>query len=188
MPMNPRDPNGWPSWVGAIAVVLGLWLAAAYGVEAARHWVLPSASSGQWSSMWECPEDELIEENVSPRTCEQMAERVGAFIGARADWFRAFGIAAFSAGVVLAIASMFVAMGLLDGRRWAPRAFVLTLGALAGLDLALFAASANSHPIVRDEYLWNSLLWFVLHVGLIAAVVAGVQEDGRAGARGHFRA
>ena len=180
MSMSYRDSDGWPSWVGAIAVVLGLWLAASHGVEASRHWVLPSASSGEWAGMWECPEDELIEENVSLRTCEQMAERVGAFVGARADWFRDFSIPAFVAGSILAIASMFVAMGLLDGRRWAARAFVATVGALALLDLALFAASANSHPIIRDEYLWNSLLWFVLHVGLITAVVAGLQEDGHA--------
>lgn len=158
-------------------MVLGFYLAASYGVEASKHYTLYAQSVEEFSTLWECPEGELEEENVSLQTCEKMAERTAALIEARPDWFRAFQIFVGVTGAILAMVSIFIAMGLIDWRPWAPSAFVAVTGALAALDLAVFVATANSDPILRDEYLWNSLLWFLIHSGLMMAALAGMKEE-----------
>ena len=76
------------TWTGAIAVVLGLFLAAEYGVLASGHYAIAPQSSEQWAKGWKCPADELEEENVSVAECQAMAARVGAIMTARPDWFR----------------------------------------------------------------------------------------------------
>ncbi|MGH8728685.1 MAG: hypothetical protein ACREV9_11135 [Burkholderiales bacterium] len=167
----------WATWVGTIAVILGFYLASAYGVEAAKQYTLHAESVAEFATLWECPEDELIEENVSLQACEGMAERVEAIIEVRPDWFRGFHMAVGIGGALLALVSIFVATGLIDWRPWAPSAFIAVTGALAVLDLAVFIATANSDPVLRDEYLWNSLLWFLIHSGLMAATIAGKQEN-----------
>lgn len=177
---RPSTDPAWTTWVGTLTILLGLYLAAAYAVEATKQYVLRSSTGAEFATLWECPADELAEEDVSELTCEQMAGRVAAFIDARPDWFRSFNLGVGIAGSLFALISIFVAMGVMDRRPWARPALTGVMAALALLDLAVFTASANAPPIIRDEYLWNSLLWFLIHTGLIAALVAGKQEDAHA--------
>lgn len=174
---NTLEGPVWAGWVGTIAVILGFYLASSYAVEATKHYTLYAQSADEFATLWKCPKGELEEENVSLQTCEGMAGRVAAFIEARPDWFRGFQIFVGVTGTILAMVSIFIAMGLIDWRPWAPSAFVAVTGALAALDLAVFIATANSNPILRDEYLWDSLLWFLIHSGLMVAALAGMKDD-----------
>ncbi|MFA9461062.1 hypothetical protein [Thiohalorhabdus methylotrophus] len=166
----------WASWLGAIAVVLGLYLAADFGVEASRQYVLDFPSQEAWADSWECPPDELEEEGVSPVVCDEMASQVSSFLVARPDWFRGFQMGVALAGTGLALLSMVSALGLLNGRAWAPMATVAVFTAFAVLDAVGLIAVANGNPMLRDMYLWQWTLWLMLHIALAVAAYAGSQK------------
>src|SRR5690606_9427186 len=76
-------------------------------------------------------------------------------------------------GTLLALVSIAVGAALVDERRWAPGAAIVVFGALALIDAASFVGAANTGPILRGLYMWNFLLWLVIHLMMTAAAVAG---------------
>lgn len=173
--MDVRHGNSLGTWTGVLAVVLGLLLAAEFGVLGGTHFAIGPQTTEQWSKSWRCPADELAEENVSLAECQSMAARVGAIIAARPAWFRPAQIALGSVGVIAALVSVIVAIGMVDRRRWAARAAVFSFSVLLGLDALQIAMAAQTGPVLRSESLWKFVPWGVVHLALLTAVLAGMQ-------------
>ena len=45
------------------------------------------------------------------------------------------------------------------------------------IDLLQFAAVVNAGPILRDLYLWNILLWCVIHLMMTTGALAGRHSE-----------
>ncbi len=164
----------WQSWLGTVAVVLGVLLAAAHGTEWTKQRVLAYATpEGGILPAAECPEDELIEEGLSLGECEQLVENVRRYIVSAPEWFLGFQSRLAAIGTLLAFVSIGVGVALVDRRSWAPAASVVVFGALALIDAAGFVAALNTGPILREVYLWNALLWFSLHFMMTIGAAAG---------------
>lgn len=187
---RPSSP-AWPSWLGVVAIVLGVLLAAEHGTEWMKQRVLVNATSvlmneaptedGQLPSAI-CPEDELIEEGLSMGECTALVDNVRRFLVSAPDWFYGFqtGLAAF--GTALALVSILVGAALLDRRRWAPVGAAATFAALAAVDAAGFVAALGTGPILRDIYLWDWLVWFAIHLMMTVGAVAGYADSREAAA------
>jgi hypothetical protein len=52
---------------------------------------------------------------------------------------------------------------------------MMNFGALAALDVIGFVAVVNAGPLLRDFYLWQLLLWFLIHLMMTVAAVVGRQ-------------
>ncbi|HEX7081819.1 MAG TPA: hypothetical protein VF329_12475 [Gammaproteobacteria bacterium] len=164
----------WASWVGTVAVVLGVLLTAERGTEWMKQVVIANATpvSGQLPDA-ECPTDELIEEGLSAAECEQLVANVRNHIVSAPPWFPGVQTLLAATATILALLSIGVGASLLEGRAWAPGAAVYTFGALALVDAAGFVAAVNAGPILRDAYLWGFLLWFFIHLMMTIGVAAG---------------
>lgn len=164
----------WQSWLGVVAAVLGVLLAAAHGTEWTKQVVIANATpaSGVLPAA-ECPEDELIEEGLSVAQCEQLVSEVRSFIASAPEWFPGYQTVLSALGTLLALASIAVGAALVNERRWAPGAAVAVFGALALIDAASFVGAANTGPILRGLYMWNFALWLVIHLMMTAGAVAG---------------
>jgi len=164
----------WQSWLGTVAVVLGVLLTAAHGTEWTKQRVLVHATpEGGVLPAAECPEDELIEEGLSVEECEQLVSNVRRYIVSAPEWFPGFQSSLAAIGTVLAVVSIGIGAALVDRRRWAPGAAVVVFGALALIDAAGFVAALNTGPILRDVYLWNALVWFFVHFMMTIGAAAG---------------
>src|SRR5690606_36093721 len=78
----------WTSWLGIVAIVLGLLLTADHGTEWTKQAVMAGATpaDGRLPAA-ECPEDELIEEGLTLEECEQLVSEVRSFIASAPEWF-----------------------------------------------------------------------------------------------------
>lgn len=170
---NSESYPAWASWLGVVIVTLGVLLTAVQGNEWLTHKVVGPPQPAAERPEADCPEDELEEEGLSLAECEQMVANVRSLQVSRPDWFRGFAMASAATGAAVAFGSIFVGAGLVNYRRWAPPAALAVLGALALIDVAQFAAVTQSGPIVRQMYLWDTLLWLLLHLVLIVGVAAG---------------
>lgn len=167
-------PAAWASWLGVVAVVLGVLLAAGHGTEWTKQAVIAGATpAGGRLPPAECPEDELIEEGLSVAECEQLVSDVRSFIASAPEWFPPAMTAVAAAGTALAIVSVLIGAALLDRRRWAPGAAIAVFGALAAVDAAEFVVTVNAGPILRGEYLWPSLVWLTAHLMMTIGAAAG---------------
>lgn len=167
----------WGSWLGIIAVVLGVFLTASHGTELMKQAVITqSAPAGEQFPASDCPEDEIEEEGLSVAECEQMVTNVRGIILSTPHWFPNFQMGLAFVGTVLAFLSILVGSALLNYRRWAPVAAIPTFGALAAIDVLGFLAVVNTGPILRSLYLWNILLWLIIHMMMTVAAVAGRQS------------
>lgn len=164
----------WESWLGIVAIVLGVLLVAAHGTEWTKQVVIANATpaSGQLPAA-ECPEDELIEEGLSLAECEQLVSEVRSFIVSAPSWFPAYQTAIAAIGTLLAFVSIVVGAALVDHRAFGAAAAVPVFGALALVDAAGFIGAANTGPILRGLYMWNFLLWFVIHMLMTVGAAAG---------------
>ena len=167
------------AWLGIVAVLFGILLTANHANEWLVQKVISPDSAAARGIESECPEDELEEEGLSAAECRLMVSRIKIMIVSRPAWFRAFQMTAAAAGAVIAFISVFVGIGLVDDRSWAPRAAVLVFAALMVIDLAQFTATVNSGPLLRAAYLWNILLWFFVHLTMTVAALVG-RSSGRA--------
>lgn len=173
---NTAGPSGpaWESWLGVVAIVLGVLLAAAHGTEWTKQVVIANATpAGGQLPAAECPEDELIEEGLSLDECEQLVSEVRSFIVSAPDWFPSYQTALSAIVTLLAVASIVVGAALVDHRTWAAAAAIAVFGALALVDAAGFIGAANTGPILRGLYMWNFLLWFVIHMMMTVGAAAG---------------
>lgn len=171
---NGAHGPAWENWLGIVAIVLGVLLAAAQGTELTRQFVIASStpSDGRLPAA-ECPEDELIEEGLTRAECEQLVSNVRGFIVSAPPWFPRFQSVLAATGVVLAIVSIVVGAALVNREAWGAAAAVPAFAALALVDAAAFAGAVQTGPILRDLYLWNFLLWFVIHLMMTLGAAAG---------------
>jgi len=164
----------WQSWLGIVAIVLGVLLAATHGTEWMKQRVLINATPADGHlPAAECPEDELIEEGLSVAECEQLVSNVRSQVVSAPPWFPGLQSMLAAVGTVLAILSIGVGAGLIERRGWAPGAAIGVFGALTLVDAASFVAAVNTGPILRDVYLWNVLLWFFVHLMMTLGAAAG---------------
>lgn len=167
----------WASWLGAIAIVFGLFLAATHANELLKQVVITPDSAAAQNKPLKCPEDELEEEGISMAECELMATNVKNMIVSRPQWFRAFQIGLMMVGTIIAIGSIFIGIALVDYRKWAPTAAIITFSALAAIDVIGIVAVINTGPLLRELYLWDILLWVIIHLMMIAGALAGRRDE-----------
>ncbi len=164
----------WASWLGIVAVLLGVLLGAVHGNEWMKHGVVvPMVTDSGGPPAPDCPDDELAEEGLSVAECVQMARSVQDVLVSRPDWYRGFHMSVSALGLLLALGSIFAGVALVDYRRWAPAAAFAIFTALALIDCVLFAAVLYTGPLMRGMYLWNLTLWFFLHLTMAVAALAG---------------
>ncbi|MGH8502705.1 MAG: hypothetical protein ACREVE_09580 [Gammaproteobacteria bacterium] len=169
-----RSGPAWASWLGVVAIVLGVLLTAAHGNEWMKQIVITQATpASDRLPPAECPKDELIEEGLSLAECQQMVANVRNFTLSAPDWFPAFQATLAAVGTAVAFISIIIGAALLNYRGWAPAVAILTFGALAAIDVIGFIGALNTGPILRDVYLWNFLLWFSIHLMMTVGVIAG---------------
>ena len=121
------------------------------------------------------PEDELADEGLS--LVEESEQMVARLEGVIEDDAGLVPRGADRAGVLSGIDRVSI-----DRRRGgagelpdtAALAAVVTFGALLSIDIGGALAALNAGPIVREMYLWNALLWILLHLMMtIGALSSG---------------
>ncbi len=167
---------GWASWLGVVAVIFGILQTAAHSNEWLTQKVIAPDTAAVQGIAPRCPEDELVEEGVSSAECELMVAKVRIMIASRPDWFRGFQMGLSTLGALVAFGSVFIGAALVQYRSWAPHLAVITFAGLLAIDAAGFAAAINTGPLLRATYLWNSLLWFFIHLVMTAGAVAGLRS------------
>ncbi len=170
----------WASWLGVVAVIFGILQTAAHGNEWMTQKVIAPGTAAVQGIPPRCPEDELVEEGISRAECELMTAKVRIMIVSRPDWFRGFQMGLALIGTVVAFGSIFVGSALVQYRNWAPHAAVITFAGLLAIDAVGFAAATNTGPLLRATYLWNTLLWFFIHLVMTAGAVAGFRSESTA--------
>jgi hypothetical protein len=171
----------WASWLGVVAIVLGVLLTAAHGNEWMKQIVITeSTPAGDQVPPPECPPDELVEEGLSLAECRQMVANVRNLALSAPDWFAGFQATLAAVGTVVAFLSIIIGAALVNYRSWAPAAALLTFAALATIDLTGFIGALNTGPVLRDIYLWDILLWFSIHLMMTVGVIAGLARQRRA--------
>lgn len=122
----------------------------------------------------DCDEDELLEEGLTLAECHQLATVVHNISISSPPWFPGFHIFVSATGTFVAMLSIVAGIALIDLRPWAPATAVAACALLAGLDVASFIGVINTGPIIRGQYLWPILLWFFIHLTLVAAAAAAL--------------
>ncbi len=176
--LNNSDGPAWASWLGVIAVLLGVLLASWQANEWMRLSIVgePPFSVDNMPEP-ACEEDELAEEGLTLVECRQMALSVHDINLSSPDWFRGYHMGVSFAGFLISLVSIFIGIALVDYRRWAPAAAFVTFGALAFVDVMAFVGVVNTGPLVRQLYLWTLLLWFFIHVVMTVAAYAGREHE-----------
>lgn len=169
-------PPAWASWLGAVAVILGVFLTAVHGNELLKQIVLASAApaDGRMPAAV-CPEEELEEEGLTLAECEHMVANVRGLILSAPDWFPRVQTGLALAGTIVAFLSIIVGAALVGHRVWAPAAAPPVFGALAAIDALGFVAAVNAGPILRQLYLTDNLLWLLIHLIMTVGAVAGLR-------------
>lgn len=168
----------WAEWIGVLAVLLGAYLTASFGVHTTQQYVLSlPITAEERASELECPQDELIEEGISQQVCEQMQAAMAVRLITTPDWFRDLQFWLGIGGMVLAAGSLWAGMALVDWRPWAPPVFIGVTVALIALELTGLIAAAQSGPLIRKAFLWDDLLWLAIHIALATAVAAAWTAD-----------
>jgi hypothetical protein len=183
-PMDAPPPApAWASALGVVAIVLGVFLTATH----ANEWMKQSVVAGlappsEILPTAVCPEKELADEDLSLVECEQMVARLEGVIQATPDWFVAAQTALAALGALIAFGSIVVGAALVSFRPWAPLAAIVAFGALLLIDVGGALAALSAGPIVREIYLWDALLWVLIHLMMTIGAVIGWRGEGLAGA------
>lgn len=176
--VNTTEAPGWASRLGVVAILLGILLTAWHANEWLKIAVV-GAPPFTIATMPQpdCEEDELEEEGLTLEECRQLAFTVQDISISSPGWFMAFHMAVSVAGTLLALASVFVGIALIDARRWAASIAVFVFGALAVLDVVSFTGVVNSGPLIRQMYLWSILVWFFVHLAMLIGSVVGRENE-----------
>lgn len=176
--VNRAEAPGWGSRLGVVAILLGILLTAWHANEWLKIAVV-GAPPFNIATMPEpdCEEDELEEEGLTLEECRQLTFTVHDISISSPGWFMAFHTTVSIAGTLLALASVFVGIALVDYREWAASAAVSVFGALAVLDVVSFTGIVNSGPLIRQMYLWSILVWFFIHLALLMGSVVGRENE-----------
>ncbi|MEQ8661417.1 MAG: hypothetical protein RLW62_11405, partial [Gammaproteobacteria bacterium] len=119
------------------------------------------------------PAEELEEEGLSRAECEYMVTHVAGMALSAPGWFPRTQTLLAGAGAILGFASIIIGGALVNYSVPAAGAAVLVFAGLVGVDALQFAVVVNTGPVLRDLYLWQILLWFLLHLMMTAAAIAG---------------
>jgi hypothetical protein len=171
--VRPSNGPAWAACLGIVAVLFGALMAAAAGTELMAQRVIAPNSAAAQIIPADCRKDEAAQEGVSVEECELMVANVRIMIASRPSWFRSVQTGLALVGALAAVGSIFAGIALIDYRRWAPAAAALIFGTLLVLDAAEFAAALFTGPLLRAMYLWNAVVWFAVHLCLVAGAVAG---------------
>lgn len=133
----------------------------------------------------DCRKDEAKQESVSVAECELMVANVKIMIASRPSWFRGVQMGLALLGTLAAFGSILIGVALVDYRRWAPGAAVITFATLLALDGVGFIAAFYTGPLLRALYLWNILLWFSIHLSMTLGAIAGRHAEYVAQHRAH---
>jgi hypothetical protein len=171
---NSATGLAWASALGVVVIVLGIFLTAFHSNEAMKQAVLVNymPESGQLPAAF-CPEEELEEEGLSLGECEYMATHVEGLALSTPEWFPAVQIWLAGIGALLAFISVIVGGALVNYKSAANIPAVVVFGGLLLIDAAQFAAVVNTGPILRDIYLWNIMLWILIHLMMLCGIIAG---------------
>lgn len=164
----------WASALGVVTIVLGIFLTSFHSNEAMKQAVIAEhmPESGILPAAV-CPEEELEEEGISMAECEYMVKHVEGIALSTPEWFPSVQITLASIGALLAFISIIIGGALVNFKPAATGAAVIVFAGLTLVDAAQFAAVVNTGPILRDIYLWNILLWLLIHLMMLCAVIAG---------------
>lgn len=155
--------------LGVVAVLFGVLLLASQGTELLKQSVILPGSAAELGLPADCRPDELEEEGLSLEECQLMVSSVRITLASSPDWFRPLQLMlslGASLGAMLAIA---VGIGIASGRTQLLTFAVTVFGLLLVLDGVGFIAAVNTGPLLRAQYLWPALLWFFIHLCLLAA-------------------
>ncbi|MEX2495808.1 MAG: hypothetical protein WD448_06955 [Woeseia sp.] len=186
LPAPARETGGpaWASWLGVIAVLLGVLLAAWHSNEWMKLAIVGEPPyTIETMPEADCEADELEEEGLTLAECRQLALNVHSISISSPDWFKGFHMRISAAGLLFALATVFIGVALVDYRAWAATAAVPLFGGFAILDTVAFTGVVNTGPLIREMYLWPILLWFFIHLTIAVAAYAGRQNEREAAAR-----
>jgi hypothetical protein len=167
----------WTSWLGVMAILFGIFLTAAHGNQVLSHLVYEPDSAAMHDISIDCEEDELEEEGITLEECNLMGTTVKNVILSSPDWFRDFHIGLSAVGIVVALVSVFVGILLVDYRSWVVKPAIVVFGALLAIDMIGFLTVVNTGPLLRAMYLWDILLWALIHLVMTAGALAGFHPD-----------
>lgn len=170
---SPAFGPAWASSLGVIAIVLGVFLTAMHGTELMKQYVMVNSMSAGEMPVADCPEEELEEEGISLAECEYMVEHVWGLGLSTPDWFPGVQMTLAGIGTILAFVSIVIGGALVNYKSWAVSAAVAVLGGLILVDALQFMAVVNAGPIIRNIYLWNILLWLIIHLLMMTGAIAG---------------
>jgi len=170
----------WASALGVVTIILGVFLSAYHGNEVMKQAVMVAhmPASGELPAA-ECPRDELEEEGLSIAECEYMVTHIEGIALSTPGWFPGIQMWLAGIGTVIAFISIIVGGALVNYNPLASGTAVFVFAGLILVDVGQFAAVVNTGPILRDIYLWNILLWILIHLMMLCAVIAGRQGNGQ---------
>jgi hypothetical protein len=159
-------------WLGVVAVLFGILLLANHGNEFLKQSVLTPGSAAELGVAADCRPDELEEEGLSLQECELMVSNVQIALVSSPAWFRSTMQWLSVFGILFATYSITSGIAFVGERKTNRTLVVLCFGGLVLLDLFIFVAAVNTGPLLRAQYLWSTLLWFFIHLSLLAAVLS----------------
>lgn len=172
-----RGP-GWASALGVVAIVLGVFLTGYHGNELMKQAVTVNAMpASDKMPAADCPQEELEEEGLTLAECEYLVSHIEGIALSTPDWFPTVQMGLAATGMVLAFISIIVGGALVNYKSSAVTAAILVFAALTLVDVAQFTAVVNTGPLLRDIYLWNILLWFLIHMMMMVAAIAGRHSE-----------
>lgn len=164
----------WASCLGVVAIVLGVFLTGLHGTE----WMKQAVMMNHYSDTLEqpaadCPEEELEEEGISLAECEFMVDHVWGLGLSTPDWFPGTQMLLAAIGTLLAFLSLIIGGALVNYKAWAVPVAIAVFAGLTAVDALQFAAVVNAGPVIRNIYLWNILLWLLIHLLMLTGAIAG---------------
>lgn len=171
---NKKYVPNWASILGVVAIMLGVFLTGMHGTEAMKQSVIAKhmPAAGEMPAA-DCPQDELEEEGITLEECVFMVDRLEGLSLSTPDGFEGKYMTLAVIGTILAFASVVIGGALVNYTSWASSAAVAVFAGLALVDVLQFATVVTAGPLIRDLYLWNILLWLILHSMLLVGALAG---------------
>lgn len=177
-PRGDANRGTWASALGTVAVLLGLLMTVSHATEWMKQSVIQAATpASRQLPPAQCRPDELEEEKLTVAECEHMVARVQVYVLTAPSWFPAARSVLSVIGTFVAFSSVLIGAALVNMRDWAPRLATGVFSILLLIDGGGFLAAVNAGPVIRSEYLWPSLIWFVLHLIMLVACIAVFQNE-----------
>ena len=159
-------------WIGVTSVLFGVLLIANHGNEILRQFVIVTDSVAESAVVADCRPDELEEENLSLKECHLMVSNVQIILASSPSWFRPVSVCLYLLGFLFALFSLVFGMRFVTNPDSAQRPLRASFVSLVVIDFLIFATVSTTGPLLRSIYLWPNVLWFFIHLALLAAVLS----------------